>query len=55
MSKIEKLLLKFKTVPENLTGDELIKILNHFGYFEKVKKGKMEAQEESLSMKKEIL
>ncbi|PCI11792.1 MAG: hexulose-6-phosphate synthase [Flavobacteriaceae bacterium] len=40
MSKIEKLLLKFKTIPKNLTWDELIKILNHLGYFEKVKKEK---------------
>lgn len=40
MSKIEKFLLKFKTVPKNLTWDELVKILNHFYYFEKVKNGK---------------
>lgn len=40
MSKIEKLLLKFKTVPKNLTWEELIKILSYFGYYEKEKKGK---------------
>ncbi len=40
MSKIEKLILKFKTVPKGLTWEELVKVLNHLGYFEKAKKGK---------------
>ncbi len=39
MSKIEKLLEKFKSVPTELTWDELLKILNHLGYFEVKKKG----------------
>lgn len=39
MSKIEKLLEKFKSVPKELTWDELVKILNHLGYFEVKKKG----------------
>jgi len=40
MSKIEKLLLKFKSVPKDLTWDELIKILNYYSYYEKSVKGK---------------
>lgn len=40
MSKIEKLLEKFKSIPNDLTWDELVKILNYFGYFELSKKGK---------------
>ena len=40
MSKIEKLLEKFKSVPKDQTWDELVKILNHLGYFEIKKKGK---------------
>ena len=40
MSKIEKLLEKFYSIPKDLTWDELIKILNYFGYFELSKKGK---------------
>jgi len=40
MSKIEKLLLKFMSNPKNLTWDELIKILNHYGFHELTKKGK---------------
>ncbi|GAB1857670.1 hypothetical protein MHTCC0001_25070 [Flavobacteriaceae bacterium MHTCC 0001] len=40
MSKIEKLLEKFKSIPKDLTWNELVKILNHLGYFEIKKKGK---------------
>ncbi|MGB0880397.1 MAG: type II toxin-antitoxin system HicA family toxin, partial [Polaribacter sp.] len=40
MSKIEKLLGKFLSIPSNLTWNELIRILNHLGYFEIKKKGK---------------
>jgi hypothetical protein len=40
MSKTEKLLEKFKSIPNDLTWDDLIKILNYFGYFELSKKGK---------------
>ncbi len=40
MSKIEKLLEKFKSIPKDLTWNELVKILNHLGYFEVKKKGK---------------
>lgn len=40
MSRNEKLLEKFKSVPKGLTWDELVKILNYLGYFENTKKGK---------------
>ncbi|MCM4172443.1 type II toxin-antitoxin system HicA family toxin [Arenibacter sp. TNZ] len=40
MSKIEKLIAKFLKVPNDLTWDELVKILNHKGYYEKLGKGK---------------
>lgn len=40
MSKIKKLLAKFKLVPKDLTWDELVKILNYLGYLELQKKGK---------------
>jgi len=40
MSKIEKLIEKFLKVPKDLTWEELMKILNHKGYFEKSAKGK---------------
>lgn len=32
MSKIEKLITRFKSVPADLTWDEFIKFLSHFGY-----------------------
>lgn len=40
MSKIEKLIAKFIQVPSDLTWDELSRILNHKGYFEKLDMGK---------------
>ncbi|QTE21871.1 type II toxin-antitoxin system HicA family toxin [Polaribacter cellanae] len=40
MSKIEKLITKFLNIPKDLTWDELIKILAHFGFTEIKKKGK---------------
>lgn len=40
MSKIDKLVSKFKTVPKDLSWEELIKILNYFNYIEKAQKGK---------------
>ena len=40
MSKIEKLILKFRTIPKDLTWEELVKILNHYNYQEKTQKGK---------------
>ncbi|MFS4457028.1 type II toxin-antitoxin system HicA family toxin [Maribacter sp. 2304DJ31-5] len=40
MSKIEKLLLKFRCNPKDLTWNELVKILNHYGFVEISKKGK---------------
>jgi predicted RNA binding protein YcfA (HicA-like mRNA interferase family) len=40
MSKIEKLLDKFKSNPTDFTWDDLVKILNYLGYFEKATKGK---------------
>ncbi len=40
MSKIEKLIEKFKSNPRDFTWDELVKILNYLGYFEKTTKGK---------------
>lgn len=39
MSKIEKLIQKFLNNPKDLTWDELIKILNYYG-FEELKTGK---------------
>ena len=40
MGKIDKLLIKFKSIPKDLTWSELVKILNYYNYFEKSKKGK---------------
>ncbi|VAW11307.1 hypothetical protein MNBD_BACTEROID03-276 [hydrothermal vent metagenome] len=40
MSKIEKLIAKFKNNPKDLTWGELIKILAHYGFNEITKKGK---------------
>ena len=40
MSKINKLLSKFKTAPKDLKWEELVKILNYLGYYEKPQKGK---------------
>jgi len=34
MSKIEKLIARFKTKPKDFAWDEMTKILNHFGYEE---------------------
>lgn len=39
MSKIEKLIEKLLSNPKNFTWDELVKLLNHFGYYE-IAKGK---------------
>ncbi|TXD84810.1 type II toxin-antitoxin system HicA family toxin [Subsaximicrobium wynnwilliamsii] len=40
MSKIEKLIAKFQSNPKDLTWEELIKILVHFGFVELSKNGK---------------
>jgi predicted RNA binding protein YcfA (HicA-like mRNA interferase family) len=32
MSRIDKLIARFKSKPKNFNFNELIKILNHFGY-----------------------
>lgn len=40
MSKIDKLIFKFKMVPKDLTWEELIKILAYFGFNELKNKGK---------------
>ena len=40
MSKIEKLVQKFLSSPNDLTWEEFSKVLNHFGYYELQKKGK---------------
>lgn len=40
MSKISKLTTRLKTVPKDFTWDELVKVLNHYGYIEISKKGK---------------
>ena len=40
MSKIEKLIDKFKSIPKDLIWKELIKTLNHFGFDEIKTKGK---------------
>lgn len=39
MSKIEKLIERFRFQPKDFTWDELVKVLAHFGYSE-MKKGK---------------
>ena len=39
MSKIDKLIERFKSQPRDFTWEELIKVLLHFGYIE-MKKGK---------------
>ena len=39
MSRIEKLIKKFLSVPKALTWEEYVKVLNHFGYIE-LKTGK---------------
>ena len=39
MSKIEKLIQRLLSKPRDFTYEELVKILNHFGY-EEVRKGK---------------
>lgn len=40
MSKIEKIIDKFKKTPNDLSWEELIKVLNHFGFHEIKTKGK---------------
>ena len=40
MSKIEKLIAKLLKVPNDLSWEDLVKILNHKGYYEKLGKGK---------------
>ncbi len=40
MSKIEKLITKFKSVPKDFTWNELVKVLNHFVFNEIAQKGK---------------
>lgn len=40
MSKIEKLIDKLKSKPKDLTWEELLKLLNHFGFVEIKTKGK---------------
>ena len=39
MSKIEKLIARIQASPNDFTWDELIRLLNHYG-FEEIKKGK---------------
>ncbi len=39
MSKIDKLIERLKSYPKDFTWEELVKILNHFGYSE-LKAGK---------------
>jgi hypothetical protein len=34
MSKLEKLIVRFLSYPNDFTWEELLKILNHFGYKE---------------------
>ena len=40
VSKIEKIIAKFINVPADLTWDELVKILNYNGFYERQQKGK---------------
>jgi len=39
MSKTEKLVLRLLTIPKDFTWEELVKLLNHFGFIE-LKTGK---------------
>lgn len=39
MTKINKLIQKLNSNPRDLTYDELVKVLNYFGYYE-IQKGK---------------
>ena len=39
MSKIDKLIIRFLTLPKDFHFDELVRILNHFGFHE-IKTGK---------------
>jgi hypothetical protein len=39
MSKVEKLIEKLKSRPKDFTWDEMLKVLNHFG-FEQIAQGK---------------
>lgn len=34
MAKIDKLITKLKNNPKNMSYDELVRVLSHFGYFE---------------------
>lgn len=40
MTKVDKLILKLKSNPKDFTWNEMIKILNYFGYIELTTKGK---------------
>lgn len=40
MTKIQKLVKKFLSVPQDLSWEEFSKVLNHFGYYELPRKGK---------------
>ena len=40
MGKIEKLVAKFLSIPNDLTWTELVKVLAHFGFTEAAKKGR---------------
>ena len=39
MSRIEKLITRFYTIPRDFTWDEMVSVLEHYGY-EQMKKGK---------------
>ncbi|WP_299672428.1 type II toxin-antitoxin system HicA family toxin [uncultured Polaribacter sp.] len=56
MSKIEKLIAKFLSVPIDLTWNELLKLLAHFGFTEIKKKGKSGGSRvKFINSKKQIL
>jgi len=39
VAKVEKLIARFKTLPSDFHYDEMVKLLNHFGFHE-IRKGK---------------
>jgi predicted RNA binding protein YcfA (HicA-like mRNA interferase family) len=56
MSKIEKLIERFKTIPKDFTWDELVKVLRYFGYQEFSSKGKTGgSRRKFVNEKKEVI
>lgn len=55
MSRIEKLLIKFKSVSKTLTWNELVKILNYLGYLETSKGKTGGSRRKFINKEKDIL